>query len=322
MRPASFVLIREGDMFLAHERKQDGKIGLPGGIVNEGESPLMAAVREVREEYGILLDPSDLVFVGKVVNEKGREVFLWEYRLDALENLLSGSERLENLLKEAEKRKDERKILILKLSISLLKEYGDRLHPTFELQLRELLFAPPKGAIVSPSSCAPAGIVGNREFLKTVKEAIERALEEGKSAAYVQSSDGKIYMVVAEIQNRAPVCFADFTGETKIEGVRFFFAGEGFSLTEWKEAHERLSETEQNLKRWEELERELSSFLILRVMEKDFALYERLNRKLKSLFWDETGFKRLPEENELKEFIREIEEEGISADELKKLLDY
>jgi len=57
-------------------------------------------------------------------------------------------------------------------------------------------------------------------------------------------------------------------------------------------------------------------------MEKDFALYERLNRKLKSLFWDETGFKRLPEENELREFIREIEEEGIPADELKKLLNY
>ena len=36
---------------------------LPGGVIDPGESPLQAAVRETEEEVGITLDPSKLEFV-------------------------------------------------------------------------------------------------------------------------------------------------------------------------------------------------------------------------------------------------------------------
>jgi 8-oxo-dGTP pyrophosphatase MutT (NUDIX family) len=40
-----------------------GQWGLPGGGVHKGESPVQAAIREVKEETGIVLDPEALEFV-------------------------------------------------------------------------------------------------------------------------------------------------------------------------------------------------------------------------------------------------------------------
>ena len=41
----------------------------PGGIVDPGETPLEGAIRETREEVGIVLKPADVTFVA-VVNRK------------------------------------------------------------------------------------------------------------------------------------------------------------------------------------------------------------------------------------------------------------
>lgn len=41
-----------------------GKVVAPGGKLEEGESPADAAIREVREEVGILVDPSALELLG------------------------------------------------------------------------------------------------------------------------------------------------------------------------------------------------------------------------------------------------------------------
>jgi 8-oxo-dGTP pyrophosphatase MutT (NUDIX family) len=38
----------------------------PGGIIDEGESPLTAAVREVMEETGISVEPADCTFLGVI----------------------------------------------------------------------------------------------------------------------------------------------------------------------------------------------------------------------------------------------------------------
>lgn len=39
---------------------------LPGGIVDPGETPRQCAIRETLEEVGIVIDPSDVVFVAVV----------------------------------------------------------------------------------------------------------------------------------------------------------------------------------------------------------------------------------------------------------------
>lgn len=41
----------------------------PGGVIDNGETPLQAAVRETYEEVGITIDPADVAFVA-VVNRK------------------------------------------------------------------------------------------------------------------------------------------------------------------------------------------------------------------------------------------------------------
>ncbi len=58
--------IREGDRFLFLKRMHtgacDGYYMFPGGHVDEGESILQAAVRELKEELDISVQPQDLVF--------------------------------------------------------------------------------------------------------------------------------------------------------------------------------------------------------------------------------------------------------------------
>jgi 8-oxo-dGTP diphosphatase len=61
---------REGsdDRYLVITRSDTGEIALPGGRVEEGETTLQTAVRELLEETGIrMLDP---VFLGQMTTEK------------------------------------------------------------------------------------------------------------------------------------------------------------------------------------------------------------------------------------------------------------
>lgn len=39
---------------------------LPGGVIDKGESPLSAAIREVKEEVGLVIDPERVRFAGLV----------------------------------------------------------------------------------------------------------------------------------------------------------------------------------------------------------------------------------------------------------------
>lgn len=63
--PAAYVALRRGDEVLLLLRAgtgyMDGFWATPAGHVEHGESVLAAAVREVREEVGVEIDPADLV---------------------------------------------------------------------------------------------------------------------------------------------------------------------------------------------------------------------------------------------------------------------
>ena len=62
--PASYLIFLKDNTLLLHRRcntgYQDGKLSLIAGHVDEGESPLDAAIREAYEEVGISIAPEDL----------------------------------------------------------------------------------------------------------------------------------------------------------------------------------------------------------------------------------------------------------------------
>lgn len=64
MFTAACVIIRRRNAVLAVSRKTDSAdFGLPGGKIDPGETAEEGACREVFEETGVVLDPSDLRLV-------------------------------------------------------------------------------------------------------------------------------------------------------------------------------------------------------------------------------------------------------------------
>ncbi|MBP2351323.1 ADP-ribose pyrophosphatase YjhB (NUDIX family) [Kribbella aluminosa] len=65
--PAAYVVVRRGDEVLlllrANTGYMDGYWAVPAGHVEQGESAVAAAVRELKEEVGIEVDPAELVAV-------------------------------------------------------------------------------------------------------------------------------------------------------------------------------------------------------------------------------------------------------------------
>jgi len=77
------VCIAHGGEFLMFKRSSTKKVfpgwlALPGGHIEEGENPLAAAIREVREEVGIALLPKDiqLKFVATHHHTDRNELFI------------------------------------------------------------------------------------------------------------------------------------------------------------------------------------------------------------------------------------------------------
>lgn len=63
---AGVIVVRNGRV-LVGRRKSDfcsGTICGPGGHIEPGETPIQAAAREAREEFGITIDPADLMLLG------------------------------------------------------------------------------------------------------------------------------------------------------------------------------------------------------------------------------------------------------------------
>lgn len=74
---ASLVIIRKGQSVLLGRKKNaeigTGKLNAPGGKQEEGENSLGCAVREVKEEVGLILKPRDLRHIGVLKCYVGRK---------------------------------------------------------------------------------------------------------------------------------------------------------------------------------------------------------------------------------------------------------
>jgi 8-oxo-dGTP diphosphatase len=66
-QPTASAVVRRGDGAILLARRagppDEGKWDLPGGFLEEGEHPLDAVVRELREETGLDIEPLDLLAV-------------------------------------------------------------------------------------------------------------------------------------------------------------------------------------------------------------------------------------------------------------------
>lgn len=76
------VLDAKNNKMLMGRRRDNNRYTEPGGHINEGESPVMGAVREVYEETGMRLTPSDLELIEEkmVPGEKGQQLKVYGYR--------------------------------------------------------------------------------------------------------------------------------------------------------------------------------------------------------------------------------------------------
>lgn len=59
---AGVAMIRGDGQVLVVKANYKAYWSFPGGIINKGESPLEAAIREVQEEVGVILDANDIQF--------------------------------------------------------------------------------------------------------------------------------------------------------------------------------------------------------------------------------------------------------------------
>ena len=74
--PAVFIfLIKDNKVFLLRRFNTgwaDGQLTAPSGHIEDGETPTVAAVRELREESGTEVDPKDLKFMQVIYRKSDR----------------------------------------------------------------------------------------------------------------------------------------------------------------------------------------------------------------------------------------------------------
>lgn len=82
---AAAVLLNEHQQLLLVRKRGTSAFMQPGGKIDRGEQPLDALIRELQEELGLVIDPSDATFLGQyqapAANEPGFMVDCALYRV-------------------------------------------------------------------------------------------------------------------------------------------------------------------------------------------------------------------------------------------------
>lgn len=63
------IIVRWNGLILLCKRTDNGLWGLPGGGIEDGEEPLDAAIRELREETGLCLKEENFIYIGVSISE-------------------------------------------------------------------------------------------------------------------------------------------------------------------------------------------------------------------------------------------------------------
>jgi len=169
----------------------------------------------------------------------------------------------------------------------------------------------------------PAGIVGNREYLLALKEAIEKALDGGIGCADVFAPDGEghyLFIKLEEDTDKIPVLYADFWGTKEIDGDTYVATGYAFYPEEWSKAVNLLDDLEKFYFAWKRIYENLNEFLFYIFFEKCFKEFEKKNKspvvcvrlyhrflKLANrLLYDEKGHRKLPTPAEWRRFFSKL----------------
>jgi len=96
IRIAAALLIGPDGRTLLVRKRGTQAFMQPGGKIDAGESAAVALVRELNEELGLIVDPTEAQFLGEfsaiAANEPGFEVNCQLYRLDVAQDVMPAAE--------------------------------------------------------------------------------------------------------------------------------------------------------------------------------------------------------------------------------------
>ena len=87
----SYCLIYVGDQVLIIKNSYKSDWTIPCGRIDRGESPLEAAIREVKEEVGLILQKEKVKFLKVILNTteyKKDHIHLYEYRMEVIPEVI------------------------------------------------------------------------------------------------------------------------------------------------------------------------------------------------------------------------------------------
>ena len=76
------IVITDGEIFLVGHVTNGKHWSIPKGIIDNGETPIQAAIRETEEETGIIIAPEHLTYLGTHPYRDKKDMALFIYKTD------------------------------------------------------------------------------------------------------------------------------------------------------------------------------------------------------------------------------------------------